>query len=152
MFSRLAITLGLVAGGWIGAAAIDARADEAAVYARGGIAIAGYDAVAYFRHQRAEPGSMDFALMWRGATWLFVSEETMMAFEMDPKAYAPQYGGYCAYAAARGEVSPSDPEVFNIVDGKLYLNYSAERRDQWLADRAANITAADAHWAAVLSR
>ncbi len=152
MLSRLACAAGLVVGGWVAALAPPALGDEPLVFAKGGVAIAGYDVVVYFRESRAARGSMDHALMWRGATWLFVSDQTMEAFEMNPQSYAPQYGGYCAYAAAQGKMLPSDPEVFTIRDGKLYLNGTPMQRDMWLADPSGNISAANEHWAIVMSR
>jgi YHS domain-containing protein len=124
-------------------------ADGQGVFSKGGIAIAGYDAVIYFRENRAAKGKMDHALMWHGATWLFVSEETMEAFEMNPRGFAPQYGGYCAYAAAKGQRAASDPETFTILDGKLYLNNSATVRDLWLSQVDENISTADQNWAAI---
>ncbi len=136
----------ILAGAMAGAAA-PSCAESHGVFSKGGIAIAGYDAVIYFRENRAAKGSMDHALMWRGATWLFVSDETMEAFEMDPKGFAPQYGGYCAYAASKGQRAPSDPEVFTVHAGKLYLNNSAAVRDLWLNEADDNISIADENWA-----
>jgi len=116
-------------------------------YNTGGIAIHGYDPVAYFTEGAPVQGSRDHALMWKGAVWYFASAANMAAFEADPRAYAPQYGGYCAYAAAHGQRAPSTPEAFTIVGGKLYLNLSEEVRSLWRADAAKHIAAADAAWA-----
>jgi hypothetical protein len=148
-FAPLTLCLGLL-GGTFGLAG-EGSAEEPAVFAKGGIAIAGYDVVVYFTENRAVQGSMENALMWHGATWLFVSEETMQAFEMNPKGYAPQYGGYCAYAVAQGETEPSDPEVFTVLGGKLYLNNSPRLRDVWSSEASANISIADQNWPGVLN-
>jgi YHS domain-containing protein len=145
--AALTLCFGLCAG-WAGLAA----AEEPEVFAKGGIAIAGYDVVIYFTESRAVKGDTDHAIMWRGATWLFASNETMDAFEMDPHSYAPQYGGYCAYAVAQGQTAPSDPEIFTIRDGKLYLNNNAQVRDVWSGDADANISAADQNWPGILNR
>ncbi len=137
-----------VAGAFAGTATVSA-AEGHGVFSKGGIAIAGYDAVIYFRENRAAKGKMDHALMWHGATWLFVSEETMETFEMNPRDFAPQYGGYCALAVAQGQRVPSDPEAFTVLAGKLYLNNSASVRDIWLNQADENISAADENWAAL---
>lgn len=97
-----------------------ARADP------GGVALMGYDAVAYFRHSEALPGAGNIALRWRGLVWHFASVENRAAFEADPRAYAPQFGGLCPIALTRGEVMPGDPRHWTIRDGKLYLSASPE--------------------------
>jgi YHS domain-containing protein len=129
-----------------------AQADQPHVYAPGGIAISGYDVVIYFTENRAAQGSAEYALMWRGATWFFVSPETMEEFEMNPTAYAPQYGGYCAAAVAEGQLAPSSPEAFTILDGKLYLNNSMAIRDRWMSRAHDQIESADRNWPTVLGR
>jgi hypothetical protein len=139
----------LIVAGALAGAASSSCAESHGVFSKGGIAIAGYDAVIYFRENRAAKGKMDHALMWRGATWLFVSDETMEAFEMNPTGFAPQYGGYCALAVAQGQRVPSDPEAFTVHAGKLYLNNSAAVRDIWLNEADENISAADENWAAI---
>ena len=88
--------------------------------------------------------------MWKGATWRFASAANRTAFEMNPKAYAPQYGGYCAYAVSRGYTAKIEPDAWRIVDGKLYLNYSRSVRTHWAADVPGNIAKANANWPAVL--
>ncbi|WP_026959737.1 YHS domain-containing (seleno)protein [Aliagarivorans taiwanensis] len=115
-------------------------------------AIRGYDPVAYFTQQAAVKGSKQYTLEWQGADWLFSSAENLAAFEAEPERYAPQYGGYCAYALANDELAPIDPEQFTIVDGKLYLNYSAKIQQRWLKNRDEYISDADGHWPTVLER
>jgi hypothetical protein len=84
-----------------------------------------------------------------GGEWRFASAESRARFLESPERYAPQYGGYCAWAMARGEAVSSDPEAWSIVEGKLYLNYSASVQKQWEAARDESIRKADAAWPAV---
>lgn len=91
-----------------------------------GVALMGYDAVAYFRDQAAQPGAGHIALRWRGLLWHFASIENRAAFEADPRAFAPQFGGNCPVALMRGEIVPGDPRNWMIREGKLYLSSSAE--------------------------
>jgi hypothetical protein len=119
----------------------------------GGVAIEGYDTVAYFTEGEALKGSEAFAYDWLGATWLFASAEHRDLFAADPVTYAPQYGGHCALGTAFGESTANiDPEAWTIVDGKLYLQYSKGGREQWERDRAARIAAADQKWPEVVAR
>ena len=90
----------------------------------GGVAIDGTDPVAYFTDGRPAQGSSDFEHEWMGATWRFVSAAHRDLFAADPAKYAPQYGGYCAWAVSQGYTAKIDPAAWKIVDGKLYLNYS----------------------------
>ncbi len=121
------------------------------VYVFEGVAIRGADPVAYFTEGKAVKGSTDYETTWNGATWRFSSAENLAAFEADPVAYAPQYGGYCAWAVKSGYLASVDPEAWKIVDGKLYLNYSAGVQKQWQADIAGNIAQGDQNWPATLS-
>ncbi len=128
-----------------------AFANEPEVFAPGGVAISGYDPVAYFTEGKPVAGDVHHALMWRGATWYFASAETMEAFEMNPAAYAPQYGGYCAYAMSKGSIASTAPDAFTVKDGRLYLNFSTEVRAIWSEDITGNVARADAFWPAVLA-
>jgi YHS domain-containing protein len=112
----------------------------------GSVAIEGTDPVAYFTDGRPVEGSSDFEHEWMGATWRFVSAANRDRFAADPETYAPQYGGYCAWAVANGYTAKIDPEAWRIVDGKLYLNYSKDVQTQWSEDVPGNITKGDANW------
>jgi YHS domain-containing protein len=113
----------------------------------GGIAIEGYDPVAYFADGQATKGSEEFAHDWLGATWHFANAEHRDLFAAQPVKYAPQYGGHCALGTAFGESTANiDPEAWSIVDGKLYLQYSKGGREAWERDRANRIAAADQKW------
>lgn len=128
------------------------RAEAPVVSAPEGLALGGYDAVAYFTEGAPVPGRPEHALRWRGAVWLFSGAETLLAFEMNPRAYAPRFGGYCAVALSEGRLAPGDPLVFAIVDGRLYLAHSRDLLDLWRKDGPARIEAAQAHWPAILGR
>lgn len=117
---------------------------------RGNLAIRGYDPVAYFTEGKAVKGDKDFTLGWQGADWRFASAGNRDRFSEDPEKYAPQYGGYCAWAVSRNYTAPTDPDAFTLVDGKLYLNYNKRVMRQWLEDRDRNIEQADENWPAVL--
>ena len=121
-------------------------ADTPLVYAVDGWAIDGFDPVAYFRDRAVIPGSRREVIGWRGAQWCFKSVAHREAFEADPHAYAPRYGGYCALALIHGELTPSDPQAWSITEDQLFLNTSLADRAVWLADPETNIRRADAHW------
>ncbi len=123
-----------------------AKAADGDIFAPEGVALKGYDPVAYFQQNAAVKGNPSISQSWSGVTWHFASEDNRAAFEAAPARYAPQYGGYCAYAAARGSLAPSDPEAFTVYNGKLYLNFSKSVRERWLEDRDAYIAQADANW------
>ena len=119
---------------------------EGRIFTHDGLAIGGTDPVAYFTQGQPVQGSPDYQWEWRNATWQFVSAEHRDRFQADPEAYAPQYGGWCAWAAARGEAASTIPEAWKIVDGKLYLNFSRVIQWRWERDIPGYIAAADDHW------
>jgi YHS domain-containing protein len=114
-----------------------------------GTGAGGFDVVSYFSG-KPEQGKMEFASTYKNAKWLFSSADNMKAFEADPAKYAPQYGGYCAYAVAKGATAKGEPEVWSVVDGKLYLNFSKDIQTKWKADVPGHIAAANANWPKVL--
>jgi YHS domain-containing protein len=116
------------------------------------LAIRGYDPVAYFTENKAVEGSDNFEFEWEGATWRFSSQENLTKFKAEPESYAPQYGGYCAYAVAKNSTASVDPTQFSIVDGKLYLNYNKKIQQQWLNDQANFIEKADINWPSLLNK
>lgn len=128
-----------------------ARAAKPAVYANDGIAIDGTDAVAYFTQDRPVAGKPRLSHDWMGVTWLFSSEVNRAAFAANPEDFAPQYGGYCAYAVSEGYTASTTPEAWKIVDGKLYLNYSRSIQRRWERNIPERIAAADANWPSVLA-
>ena len=114
--------------------------------AGGAYALKGYDPVAYFTEGEPREGSPEFSHEWMGVTWLFTSAEHRDSFAADPEAYAPQFGGYCAYALAKGNKAPANPKVWSIHDGKLYLNLSPSVQEKWEAKRPALIVTAREKW------
>ena len=116
-----------------------------------GLAIRGYDPVAYQIEGRPVEGRGEHALKWRGATWRFASASNRERFEAEPERYAPRYGGYCAYAVANGYTASVDPDAWKIVDGRLYLNYSRSIQAEWEKDVAGHIERADRNWPGLLA-
>lgn len=130
--------------------ATSARANTPAVYNTDGVAVDGSDVVAYFTQGAPVKGSPEFAHVWNGVTWHFASAENRDAFAANPAVYAPQYGGYCAWAVSNGYTASTVPEAWRIVDDKLYLNFSRRIQSRWERDIPARIAAGDANWPAVL--
>lgn len=127
-------------------------AGKPAVFSADGAAIRGTDAVAYFKEGQPVKGKAEFSHSWNGATWLFSSAANRDAFAADPEKYAPQYGGYCAYAVSYGSTAPIDPAAWSIVDGKLYLNFSKGIQEKWSQDVPSYIAKADKNWPGVLGK
>lgn len=111
-----------------------------------GVAVSGYDPVAYFTEGRPRPGSKRITLKHEGVEWRFASEANRERFRANPSRYAPQYGGFCSWAVAQGYTAPSDPEAWAIHEGKLYLNYDLEIRDRWKTDVPGHVTSGDKNW------
>lgn len=121
-------------------------AGEAVNQTPSGIAIKGYDPVAYFTEGKPAKGETRFQHKWMGATWQFSSAANRDLFVANPKKYAPQYGGYCAYGVSEGHKAPIDPKAWTIVDGKLYLNYDLGVQGTWRKAIPDNISKADMNW------
>jgi YHS domain-containing protein len=120
------------------------------VFVEDGVAIRGADPVAYFQQEQFVEGSPEFEYEWMEATWRFASAENRDRFADEPERYAPQYGGYCAWAVSQGQTAPIEPTAWAIVDGKLYLNYDARIQERWQQDIPGNIEKANANWPDVL--
>ena len=144
---RAAIVLVLMA--LPAALAVAGGEHEGVVNATDGVAIGGYDPVAYFADGAPTEGNEAHAYDWDGATWWFTSAEHRELFVAEPERYAPRYGGYCAFAAARNQVAEGDPELWTIHDGRLYLNFNDRTHRQFLADLPNQVEAADANWPAL---
>ncbi len=123
---------------------------EPPIFAKKGIAINGYDPVAYIEQISANEGSEEFSYDWMGATWKFISQENLDKFMASPEDYAPQYGGYCAYAVANGYTASTVPEAFTVHEGKLYLNYSKGVERRWRQNMQNYIVSGDKNWPEVL--
>lgn len=137
--------LGLLAGAAVALAPRDA---QALIYTGfiAGTAVGGYDAVAYHTEGEAIVGSEAITLEHEGATWRFANEANRDAFAADPARYAPEYGGHCAWAAAEGYLAQGDPNVWRIIDGRLFLNANQSVNRRWLRDLPGFIARADANW------
>jgi YHS domain-containing protein len=116
------------------------------------LAVSGYDPVAYFEEGRPVEGNDELSFEWQGATWRFASQDHLDRFAADPASYAPQFGGYCAWAVSQGYTASADPQAWKIVDGKLYLNYSLDVQKTWEQDVPGNIAKGEANWPAVLEK
>lgn len=125
----------------IGLGVVSAGASSA-----GGLAIKGYDSVAYFKAGKARQGIAAFSYQWHGMTWHFASKENRDLFAASPEKYAPQYDGWCAWAMTESRLAVTDPEVWTIVDGKLYLNCSRDAYGKWSKDIPGHIKKADDIW------
>ncbi len=115
-------------------------------FATDGVAILGTDPVAYFTLGTPTAGDPAFAHEWNGVTWHFVNAEHRDLFAADPDRYAPQYGGFCAYAVSRGSTAAIDPNAWSIVEDKLYLNLSPRVQSLWERDIPGHISRADQNW------
>lgn len=111
-----------------------------------GLALHGYDPVAYFVNGEPRRGDDVFRYEYQDVTWRFSNAANKQAFIESPESYLPQYGGFCAYAASKNALADIDPAAWTIHDDKLYLNYSLNVRQRWRADRDLNIRAADKFW------
>jgi hypothetical protein len=112
----------------------------------GGVALDGYDPVAYFTDGKPVEGRSGITHEWNGAVWRFATPEHRDLFAADPAKYAPQYGGYCAYAVSKGYTADIDPEAWKIVDGRLYLNFDLEVQKLWEQDVPGHVRRADENW------
>jgi hypothetical protein len=110
------------------------------------LAIKGYDTVAYFKAGKALEGGESFTFQWHNLIWYFLTQENRALFAASPEKYAPQYDGYCAWAMTEARKAQSDPEVWKIVDSKLYLNCSSAASEKWARDIPGNIKKADTNW------
>jgi hypothetical protein len=145
---------GLAAALLLSPSDVRAQAKKPLVYAdfASRLAIDGHDAVAYFKTGQPQAGVPEHTLSWNGASWHFTSAENKAAFAANPQAFAPQYGGYCAWAVSEGYTAKGDPRHWRIVDGKLYLNYNASVQKDWAKDIPARIVKGDKNWPTVLSK
>jgi len=114
-----------------------------------GLALKGYDPVAYFTDGKPVRGKAEFSASHEGATYRFASAANRDAFAAAPAKYAPQYGGYCAFGMASGYKAPIEPDAWTVVEGKLYLNYNQSVRRQWSSDVPGYVRKADANWPTV---
>jgi hypothetical protein len=144
LFLLLALATATVAGSG-GAQVVDTAAFRTAE----GVAIRGFDPVAYFLDGGPKAGSPAFTASYQGATWQFASAEHRDLFVREPARYAPQYGGYCAFGVAGGYKAPISPDAWSVVDGKLYLNYNKGVQSKWKSDIPGYLVKSEANWPTV---
>lgn len=140
----------------LGLAALTAPAAasaEAPVYTGtfSNVALSGYDTVAYFTAGKPVKGTSAYKVTYKGAEWRFSSAANLAKFKAAPARFAPQYGGYCAWAVSQGYTASGDPTVWKIVNGKLYVNYNEEIGAKWSKNIAGFIKAGDANWPKILA-
>ena len=123
-----------------------AQAQAPAYCNQNGVAIKGYDVVAYFKDSAAVAGNKQFSYTWQNTEWYFKDQANLDAFRDAPEKYAPQFGGYCAYGVSQDHKSPTDPAAFTIVNNKLYLNYNPKVKTLWMKDTNGNIKKAETNW------
>ncbi len=111
------------------------------------VAVSGYDAVSYFTGDGAPVmGDAQYSVTWNDAEWHFANQANADAFKANPSAYAPQYGGHCAWAMSRGSLAPGDATLYKVVDGKLYLNFNEGVQKTWLGNIPGFIAQSDPAW------
>lgn len=117
-----------------------------------GVAIQGYDPVAFFTDKKPVKGDEKFLVKHGGAIYFFASKEHRDLFKENPAKYEPVFGGYCAFGVSRNKLVEIDVDAFQIVDGKLLLQYSKSVRDDFNKDTQGNLTKADANWPALVAK
>ena len=132
----------------VGAAAAEdeLNVSKGATLSGPGLAVHGYDVVAFFTEAKPVFGTDAHAVAHNGGTYRFASQANLDAFKANPSKYEPAYGGFCAYGAALGKKFDGDPRFWKIVDGKLYLNLNGNIQAEWSKDIAGNIAKADTNW------
>ncbi|HNU88470.1 MAG TPA: YHS domain-containing (seleno)protein [Ferruginibacter sp.] len=111
-----------------------------------GVILQGYDAVAYFTDNKAVMGSDKYTARYNGATYWFSSEKNAAMFKDHPEMFAPQYGAYCGYAMSVNRLRPINPEIFDVIDGRLILQHSKDAYAKFHDGLADNIVKADMYW------
>ena len=127
-----------------------ARSPEVYTGTFSSLAVGGYDTVAYFKQGKPVEGKAEFTTQYKGVTWRFASKENLDAFTANPAGYAPQFGGYCAWAVAHNYTASGDPQVWSVVQGKLYLNYDRDVQAQWSKDIPHYIADGNKNWPGAL--
>jgi YHS domain-containing protein len=118
----------------------------AEIFQKNGVAIGGYDPVAFFTEGKPVKGTATYTAKWKDANWQFASQANLDSFTNAPEKYAPQYGGYCAYGTADGHKAPTEAETWTVLNGKLYFNYNQDVKATWDKDRPKYIHRANTNW------
>lgn len=115
-------------------------------FEKDGVALRGYDPVAYFSVGMPVKGAAAHHYQYKGSTFYFASSANERSFVRDPEKYVPQFGGFCALGTANGYKVSTQPDAFAVVDGKLYLNHDLKVLARWKEDVPGNITQAEKNW------
>lgn len=110
-------------------------------------AVSGFDVMSYFNDKKPTKGVSKFTFEYKGADWYFSSNENLQSFKSNPERFAPQYGGYCAWAMASNKTAPGNAPFWDVYQGKLYLNYDQKIFDAWQENKDDFINKADSYWA-----
>ena len=143
---RSSVVSPVLALGLLATAALQPAAAGNTWFTGGDAAVRGYDAVAYFTEGRPVEGKREIIHRWMDTEWRFASAVNRDLFAAKPEKYAPQYGGWCAWAVANGYTASTDPHAWKIVDGRLYLNYSKSVQRQWNGNIPDHIARGDRNW------
>jgi|TARA_R110002096_G_scaffold257381_1_gene450940 YHS domain-containing protein len=151
-FTRNLLIISAIVTSFFGAYAFylakqDYAADSVIFNTSKNIAINGYDTVSYQLEERSRRGESTYQAEWAGSIWYFSSLKNRDLFAADPERYAPQFGGYDPVGISEGYTTPSDPEVYTVKAGQLFLHYSEAYRDHWETDRGTNLILANSNWA-----
>jgi YHS domain-containing protein len=117
-----------------------------------GLALQGYDPVAFFTDRKPVKGESDIQSTYKRATYHFASQDHKRLFDSDPAKYEPQFGGYCGYAASIDKISLISVDYWEIIDGRLVLQHNQKAWDLWHKDRAGNLVKADSNWPGLVNR
>lgn len=119
---------------------------------RNGVALQGYDPVAFFTDHKPVKGKMEFKSVYHGGTYYFASAEAKADFDKDPAKFEPEFGGFCAFGVSHNKLAKIDPEAFQIVDGHLMLQYSKSVQTEFNKDTQGNLTRARANWSGLVEK
>jgi YHS domain-containing protein len=147
---RTVLILGLCLAAGLQASSVRAADDPVYTSLFSSTAAGGYDVVSFFAETGPVEGKRGFKAEYNGANWRFATAANLALFQADPSRYAPQYGGYCAWAASQGYTASGDPEHWTLHDGKLFLNYNKSVKEDWLKDIPGFVRLADGHWPQML--
>src|SRR5215813_5985400 len=148
----LALTAGLALAGAALADHVPGHTKTLVLKNKEGMAILGYDPVAYFTDHKPTKGNPKFKSNYEGANYSFASADHKALFDANPAHYAPAYGGYCGYAASINRLSPISPEWFQIEDGKLILQHNKKAFDLFNKELKENVVKADANWPGLVAK
>jgi YHS domain-containing protein len=125
--------------------AISVQAQKTEIFAPSGIALNGYDVVAFYENKSVK-GSDAIITVWKGVKWYFSTEANKNSFLQNPQQYEPQYGGWCAYGASRGYKAPTDAVTYAVINNKLYFNFNMKVKELWDKNRQTYIDSANVKW------